>query len=211
MSFWADLVGRISGAASSAFAVFVVFVVFTSGLTSLAGCSATRALEAPPSAAQMREPIGTEVPAKVRPHYERILGAMTAEPDLLIYVDPRLCEAWCRSHEDLSRWVELARAFASQGLVRAEGVARLNGAAFLWRAGRPEDAYRALREAELCFSSVGDADGLAHVFEWFGFLFKEGDAADRAGEYLGAAYSLFSSIGATNDARRVVGYGLSRY
>ncbi|MCB9654085.1 MAG: hypothetical protein H6729_08160 [Deltaproteobacteria bacterium] len=182
-------------------------IAFACGLASLVGCSATRVLEAPPSAAQAREPIGTEAAPTLRPHYVRILGAMTAESDLIIYIDPMLCEAWCRSDEDFARWTDLARAFASQGLARAEGAARLNEAAFLWRAGRPEDAYQALRAAEQRFASVGDAEGLAHVFEWFGFLFNEGDAPDRAGEYLGAAYSLFTSIGSTDDARRIAGYG----
>ncbi len=144
-------------------------------------------------------------PKKKAVEHERILSAFTLDANLIVFLDPRSCARLCskKGGGTLSR---LALRFKARGVPRAEAAARVNWAATLWRAAKPEQAYKQLVLAQALFSELGDVEGLAHSFEWLGFLFQEAGAQDRAADHLGVAHKLYGFLGRDMDAGRVLGY-----
>ena len=157
------------------------------------GCAAEKAAE--------------RVPGRVEPVYERILGAATASPDLVAYLNPRIAERYFDGAAEDDGFTRIISAFRAIGARRGEAAARLNWGAVLWNLGEEEAAYREMMIALEMFTSIGDAEGLAHTHEWLGYTMKESGAVDPAGEHLAVAYQLFRLLGNERAATRVLDYG----
>jgi hypothetical protein len=165
-------------------------------LLSMEACAAQRA--AAPGAAEAR----AEEPA-----YERILGSFTIDPDRIILLTPRMCEQRLKGGRTLAEsFARHAERFQRAGSARGEAAARLNEGAVEWFEGDSTRAYGALMESHRIFAELGDADGLAHAYEWLGYFFRDSGAIDKAAEHLSAAYRLFEALGNRDAERRVLGY-----
>jgi hypothetical protein len=162
-------------------------------LALLAGCAAAAAPE--------------KVPGKVEPVYERILGAATASPEMVAYLNPRLSEKHFDGRAEDHGFTRIISAFRAIGATRGEAAARLNWAAVLWNLGDAEASYREMMLALELFTAAGDAEGLAHAHEWLGYSMKESGAIEPAAEHLAVAYQLFTLLGNERAASRVLGYG----
>lgn len=143
---------------------------------------------------------------EARVEYERILGSFTARPDLVIYLTPAACLRFCQSSPDDVRLEGLVRDFARLGAVRGEAAARLNRGAVLWRRGEHQLAYVQVMESRRLFARAADVEGLAHAYEWLGFLFEESGAVGEAGDHLAVAYQLFGKLGNTPAQARILSY-----
>jgi hypothetical protein len=163
-------------------------------LLSSAGCAAA-------------ERAAEKVPGKVEPVYERILGAATASPDLVAYLNPTIAERYFDDAAEDDGFTRIISAFRAIGARRGEAAARLNWGAVLWNLGDAEAAYREMMLALDLFTTIGDAEGLAHTHEWLGYTMKESGAIDPAGEHLAVAYQLFQLLGNDRAASRVLAYG----
>lgn len=139
--------------------------------------------------------------------YERILGSFTANHHAVIYLDPDLCRRACGTDDDQDELAGVIGAFERMGAPRGEAAARLNHGALLWRSGEPHLAYEEIRLALSRFQAVGDVEGMAHAYEWLGFLFLEAGATTEAGEQLAVAYQLFTRLQDPASMARVLAYG----
>jgi hypothetical protein len=148
-----------------------------------------------------------KAPGKVEPVYERILGAATASPDLVAYLNPRLLEDHFDDRAEDDGFTRVISAFRVIGAKRGEAAARLNWAAVLWNLGEEEASYREMMLSLELFTKVGDAEGLAHAHEWLGYTMKESGAIEPAAEHLAVAYQLFKLMGNERAASRVLAYG----
>jgi hypothetical protein len=148
-----------------------------------------------------------KVPGKVEPVYERILGASTASPDLIAYLDPTLAGEYFDDTAEDDGFTRIISAFHALGARRGEAAARLNWGAVLFNLGDAEASYREMMNALELFTAIGDAEGLAHAHEWIGFLMKKSGAIDPAAEHLAVAYQLFRLLGNDRAAERVLALG----
>jgi tetratricopeptide (TPR) repeat protein len=167
------------------------------------GCAARR-MAAPGDRQAAEQPQPEQAQAKVA--YERILGSFAATPDALLYLDPVLCAKRCGTRATLDRLERLVGTFREIGLPRGEAAARLNLGALLWRRGDPDRAYAMIRDAQIEFAAAQDVEGMAHSYEWLGFLFKEAGAIEEAGEHLAVAYQLFGRLEDHAAMERVLTY-----
>lgn len=152
------------------------------------------------------KPTAPRPAAKRQVEYERILGTFSIDPELYIYLTPATCAAGFDARSDDSGFAALAEAFAAAGARRGEAAARLNWGAVLWTLGSGEDAYVQVMRAQALFAELGDADGLAHAYEWLGYFFRESADGDEAAEHLSVAYRLYGVLEDHAGAERVLTY-----
>lgn len=159
-------------------------------------------------AAQMEAaPPTVEQPAAARAiEYERILASFAVDPDLIVFLDPWLCERWCDADLGGGDFGDLAASFARLGARRAEAAARLNQGAMLWAAGEGDAAYARVVEAQQLFAAMGDVAGLAHALEWLGYMFVASGEGELAAGHLSLALGMFRALGNEHAAARVVSY-----
>jgi hypothetical protein len=129
--------------------------------------------------------------------------------DLVIYLNPALCQRQCerdgrRGEQAFGR---LAGDLQRLGVPRGQGAALLNRGALLWFSGQPQAAYDSVMGARALFAHSGDVRGLAHAFEWLGYMFLASDAPEPAAENLGVAHRLFGRLGDAAAQARVLAYG----
>lgn len=137
--------------------------------------------------------------------YERILPTFTVTPRALVILDPRTTVDLVDRPvvTELASLVDRYKAIAEH---HGEAVARVDYAAMLWLDGRARRAYEEVTEAQSLFAGVGDVSGLAHTYEWLGFIFLESGEVERAAEHFGVAYRLFGSIENAEAQARVLAY-----
>lgn len=157
------------------------------------GCAAARAPE--------------RAPGEAAPVYERILGAQTASPELVVYLNPRVADAYFDDDAEEAGFARLVAAFERIGALRGEAAARLNWGAVLWKLGEEERAYQEMMRALDRFVRIGDVEGMAHAHEWIGYAMARSGAVEPAGEHLAVAYQLFSRLENRAAAERVANYG----
>lgn len=146
-------------------------------------------------------------PGEARPVYERILGAQVASPELIVYLNPRVADAYFDDDAGDAGFARLVAAFERIGARRGEAAARLNWGAVLWNIGEEERAYDQMMRALRLFVRVGDVDGMAHAHEWIGYTLARSGAVEPAGDHLAVAYQLFSKLENRAAAERVANYG----
>lgn len=168
------------------------------------GCAAAGAKRAPEAAAPS-DAAPTPQPEK-KLEYERILGTFVAQPELIIYLSPAVCLKFCDSDRPLGTYEGLIRQAEQLGATRVVAAAKLSLGARLWSRGDPDEAYRRIREAQTLFARSSDVEGLAHTYEWLGYLFYESGAANDAADQLAVAYQLFGKLGNGAAQARVLGY-----
>lgn len=139
--------------------------------------------------------------------YERILGSLTVDPDVVVLLSPALCERHCSSWRGEHDLVGLADTFAGLGYLRGEAAASINAAAVLWRRGNADRAYQRVMHARRRFAESGDVNGMAHAFEWLGYMFLHSNEKELAAEHLSVAYTLFEGMGNQPAMARVLAYG----
>jgi tetratricopeptide (TPR) repeat protein/TolB-like protein len=142
--------------------------------------------------------------------YERILGAFTADADVLVFLDPESLEAVRdrpASEIAFKMLTALDGQFRARGLVRAAAIAEVDGGALAWFQGDPREAYERMMRAHETFARTGDALGLAHTYEWLGYFFRQSFAPSLAETHLQMAYALFDRLGDSTSAERVLRYG----
>ncbi len=207
------------------------FAVIAGLTVALAACAGARLLpraepmpsEAAPAEARPSEVVRAEAPAPARaeapaaavtpsapaepprpkPVYERILGSYSVDPDLVVYLNPELCVQQCRRGARPEALREISQADSA----RVAAVVHLHRGALLWVDGYGENAYREIMQARHGFAALGDVQGLAHTYEWLGFVFRESHATDQAAEHFAVAYRMFELVGNRAAALRVLSYG----
>lgn len=144
------------------------------------------------------------------PEYERILGAATVAPDLLLLLDPAgLAEhrAWRPKARHARRMVEaLVDHFAAAKIARYEAAARLNHGALLWFEFQPKRAYRELMTAREIYARMGDAEGLARTYEWLGYVLNDSLEPELAADHLAFAKHLYERQDDEDSAKRILSY-----
>jgi tetratricopeptide (TPR) repeat protein len=163
--------------------------------------SRRRAAETPPEQAKAVEK---------QAEYERILGAFTADADVLVFLDPETTSL--RLHRSSAKIAlkmlrSIAAHFHARGLARDAAVAELDLGALEWFVDDPEQGYRDMMSAHASFAKMGDSTGLAYAYEWLGYFFRQSLAPDLAASQLQMSYALFDRTGDAASAARVLRYG----
>jgi hypothetical protein len=176
------------------------------GLVFCAACAGARAPSEAARAPAAEAPPAPPPPEEAKPEYERILGSFAGRPDLILYLTPEACLRWCKNAGGEEVLAQLAYDFARLGAFRGEAAARINHAAILWHEGEVQRSYVELRDSLALSVRAGDVEGMAHAYEWLGWLFKESGAIDDAGDHLAVAYQLFGRLENRVAQERVLGY-----
>ena len=179
-----------------------LLVSFVALALQMSGCAAGMKAPqvSPAEAAQARDQAAEEG------EYERLLGTFSVNPDLVIYLNPAICERYLVQTGNGDDIAQIVDQFGRIGAARGEAAARLNWGVVFWYDGEAEYAYREMMNALQIFAEIGDVDGLAHTYEWLGYFFKQSGAIEEAGEHLAVAYQLFEKLSNQPAAERVLSY-----